>query len=152
MRKLKTLTTKHQQLARLLVGGHSQAEICRLLDMHKSTVSRLVKDPLVAEEVRRLQEMADVSSTTCVPGIPGKVAEGAHKGMDVLRSILEDERLDIDILKLKANVSLELLARAGYGPIKQLNIKQTSMAAHFTMEDIERIKERAKELSLWKNT
>ena len=48
--------------------------------VHKSTVSRLVRDPLVLQEVRRLQDMADVHAAACVPGIPEKIREGAQKG------------------------------------------------------------------------
>ena len=46
---LKNLGDRHKQIARMLVGGNSQSEIARLLDIHKSTVSRLVRDPLVGQ-------------------------------------------------------------------------------------------------------
>jgi len=146
-RKLCKLNNKHKQLARLLVQGHTQSEAARLLDMHKSTVSRLVRESLIANEIKRLQQRADDNASTCVPGIPEKIAEGAHKGIEVLEAILNDERTDSDMLKLKANVALELLARAGFGPVKQVNVKQESMSAHFTLEDIEEIKERARQLA-----
>lgn len=147
MSKIKSLSPKHQQLARLLVGGNSQAEIARILSLHKATVSRLAHDPLVASEVERLQTLADVNSTSCVPGIPEKISEGAYKGIEVLEAILNDERNDADILKLKANVALEMLARAGYGPIKQLNVQQSSINACLSKDDIELIKSRAIKLT-----
>jgi len=143
-RYLAKLSTRHQQLARLLVGGHAQSEIARVLSVHKSTVSRLVRDPLVIGEIQRLQEMADVHSTACVPGIPEKIQEGAHMSAKVLIEILEDERDDPEMLRLKANVSLELLSRAGYGPIRQVKVEQASFSAYLTKEDIEEIKRRAK--------
>lgn len=71
------LSARHQQLARLLVGGYSQAEISRTLRLHKSTVSRLVKQPHVAAEVNRLKKLADSSTATSVPGMPDKISEGA---------------------------------------------------------------------------
>jgi hypothetical protein len=145
-RKLKFLSPKHQQLARLLVGGNSQSEIARILTLNKATVSRLVHDPLVAQEVNRLKGMADANSTACVPGISEKISDGAHKGMEVLESILSDQRKDPEIMKLKANVSLELLARAGYGAIKQVQVRQESVSAILSVEDIEQIKMKAKEL------
>ncbi len=143
--EIKELSSRHQQMARLLVGGHSQAEIGRMLGMHKSTVSRLMKDPAIVREVKRLQEMADVNSTTCVPGIPEKISEGAYKAIQVLQDILNDERNDPDMLKVKSNVALELLSRAGFGPKKQVNIQEASVSAHFTSEDIEEIKRRARQ-------
>ena len=146
MRNLKKMSSKHQQLARLLTGGHSQAEIARILAMNKSTVSRLVSDPLVAAEVKRLQQMADVNSASCVPGIPEKIGEGAYKGMEVLEAILADERTEPEILKLKANVALEILARAGYGAVKQVQVRQESISTHLSTADIEIIKSRAREI------
>nr|NQU92188.1 helix-turn-helix domain-containing protein [Bacteroidota bacterium] len=142
-RQLKQLSEKHKQVARLVVGGHSQTEVARLLDMHKSTISRLLRDPLVAQEIQRMQELADTHATACVPGIPEKIREGAHLGMGELIKILEDVRNDPDMLKLKANVAFELLSRAGYSPVKQVKIEQASMSMHFTPEDIEDIKKRA---------
>jgi hypothetical protein len=133
-------------LARLLVGGNSQSEIARILTLNKATVSRLVHDPLVAGEVKRLQEMADSNSTVCVPGISEKISDGAHKGIEVLESILDDERKHPEILKLKANVALEMLSRAGYVAVKQVQIAQASLSACLTREEIEELKLRAKEL------
>lgn len=144
-RRLRKLDPKHQQLARLLVGGNSQSQIARLLNLNKSTVSRLLRDPLVLQEVKRLQEFADVNAASCVPGLLEKIREGAQEGAKVLMEILADERADPEILKLKANVSLELLSRVGYGPVKQVEVKQASISGHFTAEDIEKIKKRAQE-------
>lgn len=146
MRNLKSLNHKHQQLARLLVGGHSQAEISKLLNLNKSTICRLTHDPLIAKEVCRLQEIADSNSMVCVPGITEKISDGAYKGIEILESILSDERKDVDILKLKANISLELLNRAGYGPVKQLQIKQESINTVLSVDDIEKIKIRANDM------
>ncbi|MFC1890850.1 hypothetical protein ACFLZT_00485 [Thermodesulfobacteriota bacterium] len=143
-RYLKKIDPKHKQLARLLVGGNSQADIARILKLNKSTVSRYVRDPLVLKEVKRLQEIADVNATACVPGIPEKIKEGAHKGTEILQEILDDERDDPEMLKLKSNVALEFLSRAGYSAIKQVNVQQSSLSAHLTREDIDKIKLRAK--------
>jgi hypothetical protein len=147
-RNLQKLVSKHKQLARLLVGGNSQSEIARLLNYDKSTVSRLARDPLVIREMQRLQEIADVNATACVPGIPEKIREGAHKGTEILQKILDDERNDPEILKLKSNVALELLSRAGYSAIKQVRVEQSSLSAHFTREDIDEIKQRAKSVAM----
>ena len=140
--ELRTLSSRHQQLARLLVGGYSQAEISRTLSLHKSTVSRLVKQPLIAAEVKRLKEFADISTATSVPGMPDKISEGATRSIQVLMDILADERSEPAIMKVKALVAQDLLSRAGYGPVKQIDIRQESVSAHFTSEDIEGLKQR----------
>ena len=142
--ELKSLTSRHQQLARLLVGGYSQSEIGRTLNLHKSTVSRLVKQPLVAAEVNRIKELADVSTATSVPGMPDKISEGACKSIQVLMDILDDERTEPFILKIKALVAQDLLSRAGYGPIKQIDVRQEMVSAHFTREDLDELQRRAK--------
>ncbi len=144
--ELRDLSPRHHQIARLLVGGHTQSEIGRILGMHKSSVSRLVKEPLVAREISRLQEMADVNSTACVPGIPEKLCKGAHKALEVLQDILNDERNEPEMVKIKANVGLEILSRAGYGPKKSLDIHQGASAPLMTSEAIEDLKRRAREI------
>jgi hypothetical protein len=90
--------------------------------------------------------MADVNASVCVPGISDKIAESAHKALVILEEILEDKRTEPEIIKIKANVALEMLSRAGYSAVRQLNVRQETMTAHFSLEDIERIKQRAKEL------
>ncbi len=142
-RKLLELSARHKQMARLLVGGHSQSEIGRLLNMHKSTVSRYVRDPLVVQEMKRLQEVADTNAVACVPGIPDKIKEAAQKGINVLLEILADERMTPEIQKIKLNAALEVLSRAGYGAVKQVQVDQRSVSTHFTSEDIDEIKRRA---------
>jgi hypothetical protein len=42
---------------------------------------------------------------TTVPGIPEKIQEGAFLGVDVMIQILQDERDDMEMMKLKANVA-----------------------------------------------
>ena len=46
------------------------------------------------------------------------------------------------MMKLKANVALELLSRAGYSPIKQIIVDSVSVS-YFTTEEIEEIKIKA---------
>ena len=64
----------------------------------------------------------------------------------MLLDILGRESDDINFLKLKSNVALELLARAGHGPIKQVQVQQHSTSALFSPEDIELIKERGRKI------
>jgi FixJ family two-component response regulator len=145
---LRILNARHKQLVRLLVGGHSQSDIARILQIHKSTVSRLVRDPLIVQEVSRVQDNADMAATACVPGVSAKLAEGALKGVQVLLDILADTRNDAFMLKLKANAATELLGRAGYGETRQVRVQQSSVSAHLTAEDIAALKRRADGLSL----
>jgi len=49
---------------------------------------------------------------------------------------------------LSSNVAREVLSLAGYGPIKQVKIDQSSVSTHFTGEEIEDIKRRAIENGL----
>lgn len=140
--ELRTLTSRHQQLARLLVGGYSQAEISRTLGLNKSTVCRLVKQPLIAAEVKRLKELADVSTATSIPGMPDKISEGATRSIQVLMDILNDERDEPVIMKVKAFVAQDLLNRAGYGAVKLIDVRQASISTQVTPEELEAFKNR----------
>jgi hypothetical protein len=146
--QLRGLSARHKQLIRLLVGGHSQSEIARILQIHKSTVSRLVREPLIVKEISRLQENGDLNAMACVPGVPEKLREGALRGVQVLLDILDDKRSDTDVLKLKANAATELLDRAGHGPVKQVRVEQSSFSMHLTSEQLADLKRRAEGLSL----
>ncbi len=86
--------------------------------------------------------MADINSTACVPGISESIQEGAYKGAKLLIEIIDDKRTDSFMMKLKANVALELLNRAGYSPIKQVMLESASVS-YLTTEDIEEMKIRA---------
>ena len=144
-RYLAKLSPRHQQIARLFVAGNSQSDIARLLNINKSTVSRNLKDPLVIQAIKRLQEMADVGAVACVPGIPEKIQEAAYMSARVLMEILEDERDDYEMLKLKANVASDILSRAGYGPVRQVMVEEASYSYCLTNEEIEEIKRKAME-------
>ena len=146
--QLSKLSPRHQQIARLLVSGHTQTEIAQMMGCNKSTICRHSRDPLVLQEVKRLQEKAEAKTVEGVPGVTEKLRNGAHRGLEVLLQILEDPSTQIEMIKLKANVALELLSRAGYGPIKQMAIDQRVLSAHLTAEDIEEIKERAREAGI----
>ena len=104
-------------------------------------VWKAVRD-FVNKEINRLQELADVNSTACVPGVSESIKEGAHKGAKLLIEIIDDERTDSFMMKLKANVALEFLSRAGYAPIKQVMVESASISYH-KAEDIEEMKIKA---------
>ena len=133
---------RHRRLAQLIVAGNSQSQCARIFDVDKSTVCRWMKEPSVGMEIKRLQEMADVNVVTSVPGIPEKLQEGAHKGIEALIEILEDKRNDPEIMRLKSNVAVEILDRTGYGPIKQVDVKQESISYQLTPEQLEAFKKR----------
>jgi len=92
------LRSRHQQVARMLVSDHSQTQIANALGYHKSTVSRLVRDPSVATEVERLREIADVYVVAGAPGVSEKLKDAAHKSVEVLVGIISDERTEPEIM------------------------------------------------------
>ncbi len=139
------MNPRHKRLAQLIVGGNSQSQCARVFGVDKSTVSRWMKEPSVGMEIVRLQEMADVNIVSTVPGMPEKLQEAAHKGIDALIEILEDKRIDPEIIKLKSNAAIEILDRAGYGVVKQVKVEQASLSTHVTAEEIEEFKRRGLE-------
>ncbi len=77
-----------------------------------------------------------------MPVVSESIQEGAYTGAKLLIKILEDDRTDPVMMKLKANVALELLSRAGYAPIKQVMIDSVSVS-YLTIEEIEGMKIKA---------
>jgi phage terminase small subunit len=136
------INPRHKRLAQLIVGGYSQSQCAKLFDVDKSTISRWMKTPSVLAEIERLQDIADVNVVRSVPGMTEKLQEGAHKGIEALIEILEDKRNDPEIMRLKSNAAVEILDRAGYGPIKHVNVQQASISTHLTAEEIEEFKQR----------
>lgn len=106
-----------------------------------------VSTSFIGAEIKRLKEIAETNIATCVPGMQEKLGNGAHKSIQVLMEILDDDRNDTDMLKIKAHVALDILSRAGFGPVKQINVQQTSLSAVFTSEDLKELKKRANECS-----
>jgi hypothetical protein len=106
----------------------------------KRTVCLLQRDPLVQQELGRLQEAADAKVIENIPGIIDRLQVGAMRGLDVLLDILADPSTTVDMIKLKANVALELLSRTGYGPVKQIQVGRQSVSMHATLEEIEEFK------------
>ena len=102
----------------------------------KSSSAQPPHQALPADLSKRLQEMADVNTTTSVPGMPDKLSEGAYRSIQVLMEILEDERTDPAMMRVKAMVAQDLLGRAGYGPVKQIDVRQQHISTHLTKEDI----------------
>jgi len=148
IRNQENMNPRHRRLAQLIVGGNSQSQCARTFGVDKSTVCRWMKEPTVGLEIKRLQEMADVHVVSSVPGVPEKLQEGAHKGIEALIEILEDERNDPEIMKLKSNAAVEILDRAGYGAIKQVKVEQASISTHLTPEEIEEFKERGRKAAI----
>lgn len=140
--EINTLTPRHQRIARLLFTGHTQTEVARLIGCNKSTVCRLQRDPLVHKELSRLQEAAESKVIENAPGMIDKLQKGALRGMDVLLDILDDPSTSVEMMKLKANVTFEILNRTGYGPIKQIQVDKQSLTMHATPEEIEAFKKR----------
>ena len=53
---LKTIKTKHTLVARLLAMGHDLQDICTAYTLNYRTWQEIVREPLFATEVKRLQE------------------------------------------------------------------------------------------------
>lgn len=71
------------------------------------------------------------------------IREFAPKALDLLKEILQGEGTSGQLASpaLKVSVAKDLLDRAGYAPIKSIDVR--SVHAHLTKEDIEEMKKRA---------
>ena len=66
----------------------------------------------------------------------------AENWIKALIEILEDKWNDPEIMRLKSNTAVEILDRAGYGPIKQVKVEQASISTQLTREELEAFRKR----------
>ena len=54
--QVKKLSAKYRRIAYLLAAGHTQTKVAKELEMSITHVNRIANSPLIAEEVRRIQD------------------------------------------------------------------------------------------------
>lgn len=129
----------HRQGVRLRSLGLSNTEIARELQVSKNTVDSWVGSELFQREVEILSGAMDADTID----IGKRIREFAPKALDYLEKIVlgqqDGERASV---ALKTKVADKFLDRAGYVAPKV--IQGQHLHGHFTAEDIEDIKRRAK--------
>ena len=146
---LEKIDNRRRQAARLRVLGHKSADIARQLGVHKTTITRWSQSEAFKREVNKLSEIADNSfMSPAANDTQIRLIEIAATAVDVLGDILKDERSDVQMMKLKMGVAVEVLSRAGFSPIQRVDVKKQSVSATVSSEQIAELKRRLETVKL----
>lgn len=138
---------RHHEIARMLLLGLSGADIARQLDISEVQVSNVRNSPVVKEKLTLMQTARDVGSINLAKEIAdlapialGRVKEALETG-----TVLGKEVSAAQILKEANNV----LDRDQGKAVQRVDARHLNTT--LSMEDIERIKERAASLAMTSN-
>jgi hypothetical protein len=135
-----TLSDFHKEVLRLVSVGMSNVDIAEQLSCSAQAVSNIRNSPVSKEHLEKLSGARDADTVD----INDRINELAPRALELLENIIngtgEGEKASISLRAKEANA---LLDRAGFSPVRKLSSQGLSM--HLTVDDIERIKERAKD-------
>lgn len=126
----------HHEIARLALLGMKNVEIAKELGVTEATVGNCLGSELVKKQLMIMRGARDASTIDVAKRIQAMLPEA----LDVLDKILADENASKSV---RVNIAQDLLDRGGYGAPKVIETR--GFMAHLSGEDIERIKQRAKE-------
>jgi hypothetical protein len=134
----------HHEITRRLLLGQRAADIAHDLSISPSMVSYVRNSPVVKDRLEIMKGARDADTID----LAKRIRENAPIALRLLEDIIEGEvltasgeRLEVPV-GMRAKEANNMLARAGYGPIT--NVKGQHLHGHFTREDIEEIKNRAR--------
>ena len=130
---------RHHEIARLILLGHSNKEVADRLDVTPQQVSNVRNSPIVKDKLSIMRAARDAG---CID-LSKEIMELAPIALDRIKEVLQGgtvlgkEASAKDILKESNNLLDRQMGKA----VQRVDAR--SVTAHLTMEDIERIKERA---------
>ncbi len=125
----------HHEICRLSLAGMHNVDIARHLGISEVTVSTTLNSEIVKRKMAVLQGARDMDAVS----IAKRIQELAPKAVDVLNDLLDSQ---VEAIQLRSAV--DVLDRAGHGAVK----KELSLTGHLSKDDIDQIKNRAKEVGL----
>ena len=129
---------RHAEIIRRKAVGQSNVQISDSLGISQMQVSNVVNSPIVKDQLAVMQGARDAYTID----LAREIREYAPKCLDLLKEIIAGEkRGELSSPALKAKVAVEVLDRAGYAPVRNINLQ--SVHAHLTKDDIEALKRRA---------
>lgn len=134
---VENIWNSHQEIMRLAVTGMKQADIARELGVSEVMVSYTLNSPVVKRQMMVMQAARDVDAID----VAKRIQEVAPKALDVLEELLETGN---DTIRLRT--ATDLLDRAGHAAVK--TFRTQSLSVHLDKEDLDEIKQRAREIGL----
>jgi FixJ family two-component response regulator len=134
---VKQLWDSHAEMVRRIALGQNNVEIAQALGVTPQTVSNIKNSPLAKEKVDELQGAMDEN----VKDIHKRIQALQPEALSTLEGVLRGEYDQDPQPVLKTKVATTLLAMGGNGPVQKVH----SLHEHVTRDDIEKLKERARE-------
>ena len=135
--QIQELWDYHREINRRLVSGQNQKDIARDMGITEAKVSYTKNSAVAQRDIGIMRGARDAISLD----ISVQIREVAPEALEVLTDIMNG---DDNPKSLRAKVAIDLLDRAGYAPPKK--VAHAIMHKHFTSDDLNEIKERAKEV------
>jgi len=132
---LNQLRSRHREIARLKHQGVAPKEIAARLEMSVATLYQIFADPLFKAHVDSLEDASDRATISARKILADGAIRAAERIVDMIET--PDEKLALSAAK-------DVLDRTGYAA------QTANFHAHLHMnsDDIERLKERAKQLGI----
>ena len=124
----------HREVVRRLVLGQKPADIARDLKISKQTVSNIQNSTIARREIERLRRERDEETRS----VHEHIKEIAPKAVEVLEELMTPSAP----MSVRLRAAQDVLDRAGYSPIR----KSIDFRATLTPEDVERIKQRGRQI------
>lgn len=122
----------HREIARRLVLGQMQSDICRDLGMSTDRMSIIVNSPLFKLEVRKLEEMREKG----VYDVTQQIAEIAPLALEKVEKIMHFSGSE----KLQFAAAESILDRAGFAKTQKFELKDTKAdVSNMTTDEIRRL-------------
>ena len=127
----------HHEVCRLALIGMKQVDIASHLGVSPVMVSYTLRSPIVRRQMDAMQADRNLEAID----VAQEIKDLAPKAVQVL-----EEMMNGDLPNLKLKAATDILDRAGHAAVKTLRTE--NLHAHFTSEEIQDIKRRAKEVGL----
>lgn len=134
---IQTMWDMHREILRLAVTGMQQVDIASVLGVTPVMVSYTLNSPIAKRELANLRAARDLDAVD----VAKRIQQIAPSALEVLEELLSEGN---DAIKLRA--ATDILDRAGHAAVRTLRTE--SLSVHLTKDDIEEIKNRAKEIGL----
>lgn len=133
----------HHEIVRRLVLGQKATHIAKDLGVSVQMVSYVRNSPVVRDKIEIMKGARDADTID----LAKRIRENAAPALRLLEDIIEGEVDGQNVpLGMRAKEANTMLARGGYGPIS--NVRGQFSHAHYSSEEIDEIKQRAREAGL----
>ena len=133
------MSSKHHEIARLLVLGMTNVDIAKQMGVTSMMISNVKNSPVVQEQIKFLSAKKDAE----VIKLSERIAKALPRCVEYLTETIDDEEISDS---LKSRNAFGLLAAGGHGPTKNVNVRGAH--AILTAKDIQEIREQAENIGV----